>query len=78
MGISEVNENCRYAQNDPHRCKMKLEKFHFDILCCYGVIKGSLLGGRNSPPPPPGCDRVKPCQNWLTLHGKHYYLFLNH
>ena len=30
-----------------HKSKIKLEKFHVDILCCYGVIKESLPGGRN-------------------------------
>ena len=30
--------------NDPHKCKIKLEKFHFDILCRFGVIKESLPG----------------------------------
>ena len=29
----------------PHGSKIKLEKFHFDILCCFGVIKESLPGG---------------------------------
>ena len=34
-------------------CRIKLGKFHFDILCCFGVIKESLPGGggRNLPPP---------------------------
>ena len=43
-------------QHDPHKCKIKLEKFDFDILCRFGVIKESLLGGAESvpPPPPPG------------------------
>ena len=41
-------------QNDPHKCKIKLEKFHFDILCRFRVIKESLQGGDGiSPPPPP-------------------------
>ena len=45
MATPEINENCHYVQNDSHRCKIKLEKFHFDILCCFGVIKESLAGG---------------------------------
>ena len=53
MATPEINENSHYEQNDPHRCKIKLEKFHSDILCCYGVIKESLPGGQNPPPPPP-------------------------
>ena len=52
MAPPETNENCHHVQNDPHRCKIKLEKFHFDILCCYGVIKESLPGGVASNPPP--------------------------
>ena len=55
MATPEINENCHYVQNDPHKCRIKLGKFHFDILCCSGVIKESLLGGgggggRNPPP----------------------------
>ena len=45
MATSEINENCHHVQNVPHRCMIKLEKFYFDILCCYGVIKESLPGG---------------------------------
>ena len=51
MATPEINENCHFLQNDPHKCKIKLEKFYFDILCRFGVIKESLLGGRNPPPP---------------------------
>ena len=47
MATSKINENYHYVQNDPHRCKITLEKFHFDILCCYGVIKESLRGGES-------------------------------
>ena len=52
MAAPEINENCCYVQNDPHRYKIKLEKFHFDILCCYGIIKESLPGDGICPPPP--------------------------
>ena len=45
MASPEINENCHYVQNDPHKCRIKLGEFHFDILCCFGVIKESLLGG---------------------------------
>ena len=52
MATPKINENCHYVQNDPRKCKIKLEKFHFDILCRFGVyIKESLPGGRNPPPP---------------------------
>ena len=50
MATPKINENCDYVQNDPHKCKIKLEKFHFDILCRFGVTKESLPGGRNPPP----------------------------
>ena len=52
-----VNENCHHTQNDPHGCKIKIEKFHFDILRCYGVSKEVKF----HPPPPPAQepDRVK-------------------
>ena len=53
MATPKINEKCHYVQNDPHKYKIKLEKFHFDILCRFGVIKESLPGGRN-PPPLPG------------------------
>ena len=54
MATPEINENCHYVPNDPHRCKIKLEKFHFDILCCFEVIKESLPGGRGTEYAPPG------------------------
>ena len=50
MATPEINENCHFVQNDAHRCKIKLEKFHFDILCCFGVIRESLPGGAESAP----------------------------
>ena len=53
MPTPEINESCYYVQHDPHKCKMKPEKFPFDILCRFGVIKESLLGGAESAPPPP-------------------------
>ena len=57
MATHEINENCHYVQNDPHKCRIKLGKFHFDILWCFGVIKESLPEGWN---PPPGEIRLKP------------------
>ena len=42
MATPKINENCHYVQNDPHKCKIELEKFHFDILSRFGVIKESL------------------------------------
>ena len=53
MATPKINENCHYVQNDPHKGKIKLEKFDFDILCRFEDIKESLPGGR-IPPPPPG------------------------
>ena len=52
MKTPKINENCHYVQNDPHNCKIKLEKFHVDTLCHFGVIKGSLPRGAESAPPP--------------------------
>ena len=52
MATPEINENYHYVQNDPHKCRIKLGKFHFDILYCFGVIKESLPGGADSAPPP--------------------------
>ena len=52
MATPKANENCCYVQNDPHKCKIKLEIFHFDILCRFGVIKESLPGGAEWSPPP--------------------------
>ena len=45
METPEINENCYYyyGQHEPRKCKTKLEKFHFDILCHCRVIKESLL-----------------------------------
>ena len=51
MATPEINENCHYVQNDPHRGKIKLEKFHPDILRCFEVIKESLPGGGIRSPP---------------------------
>ena len=53
MATPKINENSHHVQNDPHKCKIKLEKFHFDILCRFGVIKKSLLGGG-------GGDEIRP------------------
>ena len=51
MATPKITENYQYVQNDPHKRKIKLEKFHFDILCRFGVIKESLPGGADSAPP---------------------------
>ena len=51
MATPKNNESCHNVQNDPHKCKIKLEQFHFDILCRFGVIKESLPGGRIHHPP---------------------------
>ena len=51
MATPKINENCDYVQNDPYKCRIKLGKFHFDILCIVGVIKESLPGGGRNPLP---------------------------
>ena len=48
MPTPEISESCYYVQHDPHKCKIKPEKFPFNILCRFGVIKESLLGGAES------------------------------
>ena len=53
MPTPEICESCYYVQHNPHKCKIKPEKFPFNILCRFGVIKESLLGGAESAPPPP-------------------------
>ena len=52
MPTPEISESCYCVQHDPHKCKIKPEKFPFDILCRFGVIKESLQEGQNLPPPP--------------------------
>ena len=54
MATPKINENCHYVQNDPHKCKIKLENFHFDILCPFGGIKKVSQGESTAPPPSPG------------------------
>ena len=34
MTTPEDNENWPYVQNYSHKCKIKVEKFHFDIFWC--------------------------------------------
>ena len=51
MATPEINENCYYVQNDPHKFRIKLGKFNFDTLYCFGVIKESLPRGAESAPP---------------------------
>ena len=51
MATPKIDENYRYVQNDSHKCKIKLEKFHFNIFCRFGVIKESLPGAKSAPPP---------------------------
>ena len=58
MPTPKINESCYYVQHDPHKCKIKPEKFPFDILCRFGVIKES-LPRRGRICPPPRLDRVK-------------------
>ena len=58
MAAPGDNENCHHVQNDFQRCEINLEKFHSDILCCYGVIKERFWGGGGGNPPPPGQVRL--------------------
>ena len=45
MATPKINENCYYVENDPHKRKINLEKFHSDTLCRFGVVKESLPPG---------------------------------
>ena len=45
MATPKINENCYYVENNPHKCKIELEKFHFDMVCRFRVIKDSIPGG---------------------------------
>ena len=72
MATTKINKHCHDVQNDPHKSKIKLEKFHFDIVCRFGVIKESLPWGRN-PPPPPGEIGLK---NNNKIHLKKIISFL--
>ena len=60
MAAPDDNESCHHVQNDPQWCKIKLEKFHFNVLWCYGVITES-FPSRN-PPGEVGLSLVLP---WL-------------
>ena len=45
MATPKINEKFGHVQNDPHRCKIKLENFYSDILHCYGVINEGFPAG---------------------------------
>ena len=62
MATSKINKNCHYVQNDPHKCKIKLEKVHFDIWCRFGVIKESEIGLN--------LGKCKKCQNYGFFVGR--------
>ena len=73
MPTPEINESCYYVQYDPHKCKIKPEKFPFDILCRFGVIKESLLGGGGAEAAPPGEIGLKgklQSKEKLSLNGR--------
>ena len=76
MATPKINENCHYMQNDPHKCKIKLEKFHFDILCHFWSYYGKSPRGRN-PPPQIRLNRATRPMNFLQIRGsKPEILFL--
>ena len=50
MVTPKINENCYYVQNDSHRCKIELEKFHFDVLCAVGELFRKVFQGGGIPP----------------------------
>ena len=67
MAAPEDNENCHHVQNDPQMCKIKLGKFHCDVLWFYGVIKKSFPRGAESAPPPPQSEVGLKINNINTL-----------
>ena len=54
MATPKINENSHYVQNDPHKLKIKLEKFHFDIFSVLELLRKVSQGGN-----PPQVSRVK-------------------
>ena len=48
MATPEDTENCHHVESESQRCKVELEKFHFNMLRCYGVIKESFPGDKLS------------------------------
>ena len=45
MAAPEDDENCPHMQNEPQMCKIKLDKFQFNILWCCGVTRKVSRGG---------------------------------
>ena len=74
MATPKIHENCYHVQNDPRKCKIKLEKFHFDISCRFGVIKESLPGGAESAPPPGEIGLNSQLTNENEIVVGHFYL----
>ena len=50
MATPEINENCHYVQNDPHRCKIKLENFISTSHAVSELLGKSPGGGGIRPP----------------------------
>ena len=51
MATPKINENCHYVQNDPHKCKIKLEKFHLISCDILELLRKVSRGGGIHPPP---------------------------
>ena len=51
MVTPEINENCHYVQNDPHRCNIKLKNF---ILISCAVMELLRKVSQGGGPPLPG------------------------
>ena len=49
MATPEIKENCHHVQNDPHRCKIKLENFLL-ISCAVMEVLRKVSQGAESPP----------------------------
>ena len=50
MATPEVNENCRYVQNDPHWCKIKLKTFILISCAVLELLRKVSQGGAFRPP----------------------------
>ena len=75
MAAPKINENCHYVRNDPRKCKIKPEKFQFDILCRFGVIKESLQSwGQHPPPGEIGSNEILTFLCQLKTHGTNQHL----
>ena len=51
MATPEANENCHYMQNDPHKCRTKLENFILISCAVSELLRKVSQGGGIRPHP---------------------------